>query len=393
MVRLNSNFSKLKRNYLFVEVQDRVKKYKKENSNVKLINMGIGDVTLPLSETVVKAMKDASDEMRYCETFRGYGPYDGYEFLKEAICRKYKKYGITINSEEVYVSDGAKSDVANILDLFHTSSKVLIADPVYPVYLDTNILMGNQVSFINATKENNFLPMPSNEVADIIYICSPNNPTGAVYNRNQLKQWVDFALKNNSLIIFDAAYEAFIEDPNLPHSIFEIEGARKCAIELCSFSKSAGFTGLRCGYAVIPNDLEIDDQRVGELWLRRQSIKFNGVSYITQRAAEASLSTEGEKENQDHINYYKRNATILSESISSLGLWNTFSKNSPYVWFEVPNGMTSWEFFDVLLEKAHIVSTPGSGFGECGKGFIRLSSFGSYDDVLQAKENLKKLKI
>ena len=391
MVKLNSNFKKLEKNYLFVEIQNRVKKYKEKNPDANLINMGIGDVTLPLTKTVVEAMHVAADEMLNSKTFRGYGPYDGYDFLKKAISERYLEYKVNLFPEEIYVSDGAKSDVANILDILHSPSDVLIANPVYPVYLDTNILVQNNISFIDGTKDNNFLPLPSHEKADIIYICSPNNPTGSVYNRNQLKQWIDFALENKSLIVFDAAYEAFIEDDNLPHSIFEIEGAKQCAIECCSFSKSAGFTGIRCAYTVIPKELKIDGISVGDIWLRRQSIKFNGVSYVTQKAAEASLSHEGKKEITKHINYYKKNAEILSESIKSLGLWQTFSKNSPYVWFETPNKIGSWDFFDLLLNEANIISTPGSGFGTCGEGFIRLSSFGTYEDALSAKEKLKNL--
>ena len=392
-MKLNPNFKNLKKNYLFVEVQNRLKRYLENHPNAQLIKLGIGDVTLPLGKTIVKAMHEACDEMLKAESFRGYGPYEGYDFLKKAISDKYLDFNVNLKPEEVYISDGTKNDAANILDMFNVPSNVLIFDPVYPVYLDSNTLIGNNISFISATKENNFLPFPSNEKADIIYICSPNNPTGAAYDRNQLKIWVDFALQNESLIIFDSAYESFIEDPNVPHSIFEIEGAKNCAIECCSFSKSAGFTGIRCAYTIIPDELKVGGQSVGKLWLRRQSIKFNGVSYITQRAAEASLSKEGKLETQQHINYYKKNVEILSSCINDLGLWHTSSKNSPYVWIEAPNKMSSWEFFDLLLEKANIISTPGSGFGTCGEGFIRLSSFGSYENTLLAKEKLKKLKI
>ena len=393
MIKLNSNISKLKKNYLFVDIARKTQEYISKNPNADLIRMGIGDVTLPLSKVVVDAMKEASDEMSNSSTFKGYGPHEGYEFLREAISNRYKALGVDIKPNEIYVSDGAKSDAANILDIFADNSTVLISDPVYPVYQDSNVIHGNTVKYMQATEENGFLPLPDESLkADIICICSPNNPTGAVYSREQLKKWVDFALENKSIIIFDAAYEAFIDDPNLPHSIFEIDGAKKCAIELCSFSKSAGFTGIRCAYTVISNELEIDGVSIGSAWLRRQSIKFNGVSYVTQKAALASLSEEGIRQNLESIKYYKKNAKILAQAMDKLGFWYTGGKNAPYLWIKCPNNMKSWDMFDYLLEKCNIICTPGSGFGENGEGFIRLSSFGSYENTLRAVERLKNTK-
>ncbi len=392
MLNLNHNFENLKKNYLFVDIQKRTENYLKENPNAHIIKMGIGDVTLPISQCVSNAMKNACSEMENEKTFKGYGPYEGYDFLKNAICSHYfDDFGVKLNLNEIYVSDGAKSDASNILDIFSSDSTVMIADPVYPVYFDSGIIRGNKIKIINATKENNFLPLPK-ERADIIYLCSPNNPTGAVYDKEKLKIWVDFALENESLIIFDAAYESFISDESLPRSIFEIEGARNCAVELCSFSKSAGFTGVRCAYMVIPNELVVNGKKIGDIWLRRQSIKFNGVSYITQRGAQASLSKEGKAEVLKSINYYKRNAKLISDTLCSLGIWNCGGDNSPYIWMQTPNNMKSWDFFDILLKNADIVSTPGVGFGECGEGFMRLSSFNSYKNTLIASERLKNLK-
>ncbi len=393
MVKVNPHFENLEKNYLFVEIKNRSQKYLEENPSADVIAMGIGDVTLPLSETVVRAMHEASDEMAKKDSFRGYGPHEGYEFLRKAISKKYEDYGVCVGADEIYVSDGAKSDTANLLDIFSADSKVLIADPVYPVYRDASTINGNKVEYLSATEENGFLPEPSKGmVGDIIYICSPNNPTGAVYSKSGLKQWVDFALENNSLIIFDAAYEAFIEDPNLPHSIFEIEGAKRCAIEACSFSKSAGFTGMRCAYLTIPKELNVQGISVGNVWIKRQAIKFNGVSYVTQKAAEAALSENGRKETLNAINYYKQNGRILSETLNKLGIWNIGGENSPYIWFKCPKGMSSWDTFDFLLKNANIVTTPGSGFGKSGEGFMRLSSFASREKVIEAAKRLEKLK-
>lgn len=402
MSRINSNFEKLKKNYLFVDIQNKTQEFIKKNPDRKIIRMGIGDVTLPISETVTKYMIEACKEMSNINSFRGYGPYEGYEFLREAISNKYKKLNINISTSEIFVSDGAKSDVANILDIFDKNLEVLITDPVYPVYVDTNIIYGNNINFISANKQNNFLPLPENitnknKKYDIIYICSPNNPTGSVYNKFELKKWVDFALKNNSIIIFDAAYECFINtnNTNLIHSIFEIENSKKCCIEICSFSKSAGFTGLRCAYNIIPKELKINNNLISDLWLRRQSIKFNGVSYVTQKGALGALSTQGQQEIRENIKYYKYNSKILSQAMNNLNYWHTGAENSPYIWFECKNNkinMTSWEFFDYLLQKTGIICTPGSGFGVNGEGYIRLSCFNSHENTERACELLQNLK-
>ncbi len=392
MIKLNENFNKLKKNYLFAEIAKRTEEYKAQNPNADVIKLGIGDVTLPLCSSVLDAMHEAVDEMGEASTFRGYGPYEGYEFLRTAISESYLKFGIDIQPDEIYVSDGAKSDTANILEIFQTGGNVLIPNPTYPVYVDSSIIAGRNICYIDANESNNFLPLPNYSVKpSIIYLCSPNNPTGAVYNKKQLKEWVDYALENQAIILFDAAYEAFIEDSDLPHSIFEIEGSKECAIEICSFSKGAGFTGVRCGYVAIPNELKVDGKSVGEMWLRRQSIKFNGTSYITQKGAAAALSKEGMEQARKNINYYKENAKMLSETLKGLNIWHIGGKNSPYIWLKCPNNMDSWKFFDIFLTKSNIVGTPGSGFGTNGEGFFRLSSFGKKEDVEKATQRIKKL--
>ena len=392
MIKLSENFNKLKKNYLFAEIARRTEEYKAQNPGADVIKLGIGDVTLPLCWSVLDAMHKAVDEMGEAATFKGYGPYEGYEFLRKSISDSYLKFGIDIKPDEIYVSDGAKSDTANILEIFDNGGNVLIPNPTYPVYVDSSILSGRNICYIDANEKNNFLPLPDYSVKpSIIYLCSPNNPTGAVYNREQLKKWVDYALENRAIILFDAAYEAFIEDPGLPHSIFEIEGSNACAIEICSFSKGAGFTGVRCGYVTIPNNLMIDGKSVGGMWLRRQSIKFNGTSYITQRGAAAALSEEGMEQARHNIDYYKGNAKKLSDTLKEMNIWHIGGKNSPYIWLKCPNGMNSWEFFDVLLNSANIVGTPGSGFGTNGEGFFRLSSFGSREDVEKAIQRIKSL--
>ncbi len=392
MIKLNENFNKLKKNYLFAEIARRTEEYKAKNPGADVIKLGIGDVTLPLCKSVLDAMHEAVNEMGNAATFKGYGPYEGYEFLRKAISESYLRYGIDINPDEIYVSDGAKSDTANILEIFEADGNVLIPNPTYPVYVDSSILSGRNISYIDANETNNFLPLPDYSVKPgIIYLCSPNNPTGAVYDKNQLKKWVDYALENRAIILFDAAYEAFIEDPELPHSIFEIEGSKDCAIEICSFSKGAGFTGVRCGYVTIPNNLMIDGKSVGGMWLRRQSIKFNGTSYITQRGAAAALSEEGMEQARHNIDYYKGNAKMLSNTLKEMNIWHIGGENSPYIWLKCPNAMNSWEFFDILLNNANIVGTPGSGFGTNGEGFFRLSSFGSREDVEKAIQRIKSL--
>lgn len=336
-------------------------------------------------------MHKAVDEMATAEGFKGYGPYEGYEFLRSAIKNYYALNGVQVGIDEIYVSDGAKSDVGNILDIFSKDNTVLIPDPVYPVYLDTNVMDGREIIFAPATQENGFLPMPDGNVkADIIYICSPNNPTGAVYSREQLQQWVDYANKNGSVILFDAAYESFVSG-DLPRSIFEIEGARTCAIELCSLSKTAGFTGVRCGYTVIPNELVLDGQKIGALWLRRQATKFNGVSYITQAGAAAVFSENGLKEIRSNIEYYKSNAKIITDACDALSWWYTGGTNSPYVWLKCPDSKKSWDFFDELLDKANVVCTPGAGFGKCGEGFVRLTAFSSKENTAEAAQRIKEI--
>ena len=393
MIEFNKNFNNLKNNYLFADIARKTSEYKKENPEKNIIKLGIGDVTLPICPAVISAMHSAVDDMARAETFKGYGPYEGYEFLRESICKYYKNFGVNINADEVYVSDGAKSDTANLPEIFELNDKVLISNPTYPVYMDSSILRGSSIAYIDANKENEFLPLPDYSIKpSLIFLCSPNNPTGAVYNKKQLKKWVDYALENKAVILFDAAYESFIEDENLPHSIFEIEGARNCAIEICSFSKNAGFTGLRCGYVIIPNELKINGLKAGNIWLRRQAIKFNGTSYITQKGAQAAFSSEGQNQIKKCISYYKENSKILSNTLNEMNIWHIGGKNSPYIWLKCPSNMNSWDFFDMLLEKANIVGTPGSGFGTNGEGFFRLSSFGEKENVIEAAKRIKSIK-
>ncbi len=391
MTKTNKNYLNLAENYLFATVANKQAEYQKAHPDKKVIKMSIGDVTRPICSAVTEAMHKAVDEMATAEGFKGYGPYEGYEFLRSAIKNYYALNGVQVGIDEIYVSDGAKSDVGNILDIFSKDNTVLIPDPVYPVYLDTNVMDGREIIFAPATQENGFLPMPDGNVkADIIYICSPNNPTGAVYSREQLQQWVDYANKNGSVILFDAAYESFVSG-DLPRSIFEIEGARTCAIELCSLSKTAGFTGVRCGYTVIPNELVLDGQKIGALWLRRQATKFNGVSYITQAGAAAVFSENGLKEIRSNIEYYKSNAKIITDACDALSWWYTGGTNSPYVWLKCPDSKKSWDFFDELLDKANVVCTPGAGFGKCGEGFVRLTAFSSKENTAEAAQRIKEI--
>ncbi len=391
-MKINSNYLLLKNSYLFANIEKKVSEFSKTHPESKLVSLGIGDVTLPLCDAVVKAMQQAVFEMGKKETFRGYGPYQGYEFLQEAIKGYYSGRDVDLALDEIFVSEGSKSDVANILDVFSSDNTVLIPDPVYPVYVDTNVMAGRRIHYVNANMENNFLPLPDESVkADLIYICSPNNPTGAVYNHEQLQVWVDYALKNGAVILFDAAYEAFISDETLPRSIFEIEGAKKCAIELCSFSKTAGFTGVRCGYTVVPKDLVVDGSSINKLWFRRQSTKFNGVSYVVQRGAEAVFSKDGMTQIKENIGYYKENSRIIAESLREKGVHFTGGENSPYIWMKCPNNMDSWEFFDYLLNNANIIGTPGAGFGQNGEGFFRMTSFGSREDIKTAADRIKNL--
>ena len=390
-MKINTNYLSLQESYLFSTIAKKVNAYTAANPDAKIIRLGIGDVTLPLVPAVVDAMRDAAAEMGVKETFHGYGPEQGYDFLKDALQAYYAKKGVALDADEIFVSDGAKSDLGNILDIFSTDNTVLIPDPVYPVYVDTNIMAGRKIVFMNANEENNFLPMPDASVkADIIYICSPNNPTGAVYNKEQLKAWVDYALSMNAVILFDSAYEAFIRDDSLPTSVYQIEGAKKCVIEFCSFSKTAGFTGTRCGYTVVPKELVFDGTALNKLWLRRQTTKFNGVPYVIQKAASAVFSDEGMKQVKANIDYYMENARIVSETLTKVGIWHIGGKNSPYIWLKCPNGMDSWSYFDYLLENAHLVGTPGKGFGENGEGFFRLTAFNSRENVTEAVERIIK---
>ena len=386
-MNINENYFNLEESYLFSTVAKKVNEFIQNNPDKKVIRLGIGDVTLPLCKAVIEAMHKAVDEMAKKETFRGYGPEQGYDFLREKVQSYYKKRNVELELDEIFISDGAKSDLGNILDLFSKDNVVLVPDPVYPVYVDTNVMAGRKVIFANANEENGFLPLPDNsQKADVIYICSPNNPTGAVYNREQLKKWIDYAISNNAVILFDAAYECFISDENLPKSIFEIEGAKNCAIEFCSLSKTAGFTGTRCGYTVVPKALG----KLNKFWLRRQTTKFNGVPYIIQRGAEAVFTENGQKEIKENINYYKENAKVISETLDRCNIWHVGGKHSPYIWLKCPNNMKSWEFFDLLLEKIQVVGTPGSGFGKNGEGFFRLTSFGSKENTIEAMKRFEE---
>lgn len=391
-VKLNDHFDDLVKNYLFSEVGKRVKAYQEKNPDKKIIRLGIGDVTLPLSKVVINAMQAAVLEMGMKSTFKGYPPEYGYDFLRKAIVDYYlKNDNVNLDMEDVFVSDGAKSDCGNIVEIFG-DNPILIPDPVYPVYMDSNIMAGRKVTLVNATKENFFLPSPEGIKEDsyIIYLCSPNNPTGAVYDHKGLKAWVDFALKTGSLIIFDSAYESYVEGDE-PRSIYEIEGAKACAIEICSLSKSAGFTGVRCSWTIIPSQLIIEGKSLNQLWARRQATKFNGVSYIVQKGAEAALKEEGVRQSKETIAYYKRNAKLLTDLLTKKGVFFTGGISSPYIWMKTKDNMTSWEFFDELLNKVQIVGTPGSGFGKNGEGFFRLTAFGSYEDTLEAVKRLDEL--
>ena len=388
-MKINQNYLNLEASYLFSTIAKKVREYSEQNPDKNIIRLGIGDVTLPLCKAVISAMHSAVDEMASQETFKGYGPEQGYDFLKSEIQNYYAKNNVQLELDEIFISDGAKSDLGNILDIFDVDNTVLVQDPVYPVYVDTNVMAGRKIIYSNSTEENGFLPMPEENVkADVIYICSPNNPTGAVYTKEQLKEWVDYALKNNAVILFDSAYESFISDETLPRSIFEIEGAKNCAIEFCSFSKTAGFTGTRCGYTIVPKTLKFDDVDLNKLWLRRQTTKFNGVPYIVQKGAAAVFSEDGQKEIQANISYYKANAKIITDALDKLGIWYTGGTNSPYIWLKCPNNMTSWEFFDYLLNNVQVVGTPGSGFGKNGEGYFRLTSFGSKEKTIEAMERL-----
>lgn len=390
-IHVNNNYANLKESYLFSEIGSRVRAYKESHPDKDIIRLGIGDVTLPLTTSVISAMQKAVTEMGNKDTFRGYAPEYGYDFIREAVSRYYTRFGVKLDPGEIFVSDGAKSDVGNIVDIFG-DNEILIPDPVYPVYLDSNIMSGRRVSFLRAGKDNGFLPMPSdlNGEGYIIYLCSPNNPTGAVYNRDQLKEWVDFAISTGSLIIFDSAYEAYISG-DYPHSIYEIPGSESCAVEICSLSKTAGFTGTRCAWTVFPDALEAEGRKLRKMWERRQATKFNGVPYIVQRGAEAALSEQGHREAMECVKYYMENAAIISGMLKEKDIWHTGGICSPYIWLKCPDGMDSWSFFDYLLENVQVVGTPGEGFGKGGEGYFRLTSFGSRENTEKAVERMRNL--
>ena len=397
MPKLNEHYQDLKESYLFAEIAHLVAAYEAEHPDAKIIRLGIGDVTLPLGDLAIKGLHEGVDAMASAETFKGYGPEQGYAFLRDAISAYYARNGISVDAADIFISDGAKSDTGNISELFDNDNVILIPDPVYPVYVDSNIMNGKKVTYLSGNAENNFLPMPDPSVhADIIYLCSPNNPTGAVYNKEQLKEWVDYALNNHAVILFDSAYEAFISDPELPRSIYAIEGAKKCAIEFCSLSKTAGFTGTRCGYTVVPRELVFtasngQEMSLHAMWNRRQSTKFNGTSYIIQKGAAAVFTEEGMAQCRENIAYYQENARIIADTLTRRNIRFFGGVHSPYIWFECPDGMESWEFFDYLLNNAQVVGTPGAGFGENGKNYFRLTSFNNHENTIAAMKRFEHL--
>ncbi len=400
LLKVNQNFVKLPNSYLFVDIAAKVSRFSEQHPETNIIRLGIGDVTRPLPKAVVTAMKKAADEMGEAKTFRGYGPEAGYEFLRAAIAEHdFKGRGVQIDTDEIFVSDGAKSDTGNIGDIFAVDNVVAVCDPVYPVYVDTNVMAGrageydenkgwSKIVYMPCLKENNFLPQLPKERVDIIYLCFPNNPSGVGISRSELKKWVDYANDNESLILYDAAYEAFITQQDMPHSIYEIDGAKKCAIEFRSFSKTAGFTGTRCAFTVIPKDLIFNNISLNKLWDRRQSTKMNGVSYVVQRGAEAVYTEDGMREVKENIAYYLNNAKIIMDGLKSAGFEVYGGVNSPYVWLKTPNGLSSWEFFDLLLEKTGVVGTPGSGFGINGEGYFRLTSFNTKENTQIAVQRI-----
>ena len=388
----------MEKNYLFIDIAKRLRAYTDEHPDKPLIRMGIGDVTLPLAPCAVDAMKRAADEMGVKETFRGYEDSGaGYEFLREAVAGYYRQLGTDISPNEIRINDGAKSDCGNITDIFDKDNVVLMTDPVYPVYADSNKMSGRRIIYADSNEENGFAAMPDENIrADIIYLCSPNNPTGSVYTTAQLEKWVDYAIENGAVLIYDSAYEAFITDQQIPRSIYCVRNARRCAIEMCSLSKTAGFTGVRCGYTVIPHELTArasdgSEIRISDLWARRQGLKFNGVSYPVQRAAEAVFTPEGQRQIHENIAYYQRNARLIADTLNRLGISFTGGENSPYIWLKCPDGMDSWEFFDYLLNEIQVVGTPGAGFGKNGNDRFRLTSFNSYENTAEAMERLISL--
>ncbi len=389
MITPNMNYAYLKDSYLFYNIKQKINAYIEKHPDHCLYKMGIGDVSLPLCEEVITALHNAVDDQSEKESFHGYIPECGLPSLRESIARHYLKYSVKLDSDEVFVSSGASDELGDILDLFDKSNNALIIEPAYPAYIDASVIAGREILRLEAGMDNDFLPLPAGNVsADIIYICSPNNPTGAAYDRRGLKAWVDYANKQGSVILFDAAYEAFIENSDIPHSIFEIDGARTCAIEICSLSKTAGFTGTRFGYTVIPKELERNGMSFNSMWVRNRTTKTNGVSYIIQKGASAVFTPEGQKQIHDNIEIYKNNARILTSALDELGIWYTGGKNSPYIWMKCLDNMSSWEFFDYLLEKVQVIGTPGAGFGACGEGYFRFSTFGSKEDTEEAAKRL-----
>lgn len=409
MIRVNEHFQKLQGSYLFSEVNKRAREYQAKNPDKKMIRLGIGDVTRPLVPSVIKELGRGVKEMGDARTFRGYSPDLGYDFLRAAIAKvDFADRGVSISPDEIFITSGAKEDTANIQELFAQDLTIAIPDPVYPVYVDSNVMAGRSGDFVdgrysrfvylNCTADNGFTPELPSKPVDLIYLCFPNNPTGQVMGKKELKKWVDYARENRALILYDAAYEAFIRDESIPHSIFEVEGAKEVAIEFRSMSKTAGFTGTRCAYTIIPKEVKAYDENgkghsLGALWARRQSTKFNGVAYIIQKGAAAAFTEKGRKEAQKVIDYYLDNAKIIMEGMKTLGLSYSGGTNSPYIWFKTPGKTTSWEFFDILLNQVQVVGTPGAGFGKCGEGYFRLTSFGKREDVIEAVERIKRLKI
>ncbi|WP_424244566.1 LL-diaminopimelate aminotransferase [Elusimicrobium posterum] len=410
MVKLNKNYTKLQDSYLFSTIAKKVEAFKNANPGADIIRLGIGDVTLPLPKASVQAMKQATDEMGFSSGFKGYGPEQGYDFLRNKIAQHdYKNRGLNIEADEIFVSDGAKSDTANFQELFDVKNTIAIPDPVYPVYLDSNVMAGRTGEFKNGkygkiiylpcTAKNNFSPQLPKKHADIIYLCSPNNPTGMTLSKEELTKWVNYALEHKSIILFDSAYEAFVREEGIPKSIYEIEGARKCAVEFRSFSKTAGFTGTRCAYTVVPKDIQIEIgnglvRGLNQMWNRRQTTKFNGVPYIVQRGAEAVYSEEGQRELKHNVAYYLENARLIREGLKQIKGIKIFGGiNAPYIWLKLPKGITSWEFFDKLLNTAHVVGTPGSGFGREGEGYFRLTAFNTREKTIEAVERIKKLSL
>ena len=391
-MKINGHYLELKESYLFSDIAKRVAAFAAAHPDREILRMGIGDVTLPLAPAVVAAMERAAAEQGDARTFRGYGPEQGYSFLREKIRDYYKMRGISLDADEIFISDGAKSDLGNILDLFSRDNTVLIPDPVYPVYVDTNVMAGRRIVFAAATGENGFLPMPEDAAeVDIIYICSPNNPTGAAYTREQLKEWVNYANARGAVILYDAAYEAFVQGESAARSIYEVDGAKECAIEFCSLSKTAGFTGTRCGYTVVPFPLVRGGASLHKMWLRRQTTKFNGASYVIQKGAAAIYTPEGARQVEETIDYYRQNARVIKDALEACGYTVYGAVNSPYVWCETPGDIGSWEFFDILLERCGVITTPGAGFGPAGEGYIRFTAFGDAEATKEAMRRIEEL--